>query len=408
MTLRDLLRKNFQMLFGQQWPALLGGIFIGFLNVFLFVFYQPWTTLDGILNWGNWALDNLGVINAEALSPLLRSGSVINFGLLFGAMMSALLASQFGVRVGPVSELVKGAVGGLLLGTGAVIARGCNIGGFFSGASAFSLAGLTMGVGLALGAVIGVIYLMWEADRAILRRQKPNDTIMPAPEKGKGNPPPPNPGPANSPLCRPRNLQVYAGALVFLALLAWAAAYGGFGFADRGVILLFGVILGVVMQRSRVCFAQAFREPFLSGRAEHTRAMLLALLISVIGFAIVKVTILEKADEFVRPTFWWGALLGGVIFGVGMVLAGGCGGGTIWRAGEGHVKLWVALLGYTLSASLVNEWLINTGLIDQLGEAVFLPNIIGWEWAVIALVAIIVLWFLWAQWNEITRRFAAL
>ena len=79
--------------------------------------------------------------------------------------------------------------------------------------------------------------------------------------------------------------------------------------------------------------------------------MLIALLISLAGFSIVKYTLLEKVDEFVRATYWMGALSGGVIFGVGMTIAGGCGAGTVWRAGEGHLTLWLTLICYTLSVS---------------------------------------------------------
>ncbi|MEK7784480.1 MAG: YeeE/YedE thiosulfate transporter family protein, partial [Chloroflexota bacterium] len=337
-----------------------------------------------------WCLYRLGVFASEADSPLLRSGSVINLGLLFGAMMAALLAGQFGVRVGPRSELVKGAVGGVLLGTGAVIARGCNVGGFFSATSAFGLNGLAMAVGLAVGAFVAARYLVWEAER--------------------GGPVTTAPAPAASThsAAQRRFPQPLVGAIVFLALLGAAIAYGFSGFADRAIILLFGVLLGVISQRSRVCFVQAFREPFLTGRTEHTRAMLLGLLVSVIGFALVKTVIFEKELEFVRPTFWAGSLIGGLIFGVGMVLAGGCGGGTIWRVGEGHVKLWLALITYVFSASLVNELLQRTGLRDRLGEAVFLPDLVGWNWAVLILVGVILLWYVLVRWNEATGKLAAM
>ncbi len=386
----ERLGEDYRTLFGRQWPVWVGGLLIGVVNVFLFIFYQPWTTLDGTLNWGDWSLYRLGVFASEADSPLLRSGSVINLGLLFGAMMAALLAGQFGVRVGPRSELVKGAIGGVLLGTGAVIARGCNVGGFFSATSAFGLNGLAMAVGLAAGAFVAARYLVWEAER--------------------GGPVTTEPAPAASThsAARRRLPQPLVGAIVFLALLGAAIVYGFSGFADRAIILLFGVLLGVISQRSRVCFVQAFREPFLTGRTEHTRAMLLGLLVSVIGFALVKTAIFEKELEFVRPTFWAGSLIGGLIFGVGMVLAGGCGGGTIWRVGEGHVKLWLALVTYVFSASLVNELLQRTGLRDRLGEAVFLPDRVGWNWAVLILIGVIGLWYVLARWNEATRKLAAM
>jgi len=385
------LREDYQMLFGRQWPVWVGGLLIGVVNVFLFIFYQPWTTLDGALNWGDWSLYHLGVLASEADSPLLRSGSVINFGLLFGSMMAALLASQFGVRVGPRSELVKGAVGGVLLGAGAAVARGCNIGGFFSATSAFGMNGLAMALGLAVGAFIGVRILMWESERSN------SGTTAPTASASSGND-----------AKQRRNLQPVYGLIVFIVLIGAAVAYGRSGFADRAIILLFGVLLGVISQRSRVCFVQAFREPFLTGRSEHTRAMLLGLLVSVIGFALVKTVIFEKELEFIRPTFWAGSLIGGSIFGVGMVLAGGCGGGTIWRVGEGHVKLWLALITYVFSASLTSEFLQRTGLRDKLGESLFLPDQVGWGSAVLILIGIIALWYVLARWNEITGKFTAI
>ncbi|MDR5695746.1 MAG: YeeE/YedE thiosulfate transporter family protein [Armatimonadota bacterium] len=388
MGVREKLREDYEALFRKQWPVWAGGLLIGIINVFLFLFSQPWTTLDGALNWGDWVLGRIGIVRTEALSPLLRSGSVINFGLLFGAMASALLAGEFGIRVGPRRELVKGLIGGLLLGTGAALARGCNIGGFFSATSALAASGLAMGVGLAAGAFLGTRYLLWEVEH-----------LAPAMAPVAGSAGPLAPG---------RTLQPYLGAAVLFGIILWAFLYGHLGYADRALILFFGLLLGIVCQRSRVCFVQAFREPFLTGDSRHTRAMLLGLLVSLVGFALVKTAIFEKAEEFVRPTFWVGSLLGGLIFGVGMVLAGGCGGGTIWRAGEGHVKLWVALTGYIFSASLVRDWLLRSGFQERLGTAVFLPEVLGWRGSFALLLGVLLLWYLVTAWNEATRKLATL
>lgn len=383
MTLGEKLREEYQTLFGREWPAWVGGLLIGLVNVFLFLFYQPWTTLDGALNWGDSILGRVGLVKADALSPLLRSGSVINLGLLLGALAASLLAGQFGLRLAPGRELLKGLVAGVLLGVGAAIARGCNLGGFFSATSAFSLSGVAMGLGLAGGAFLGTRYLLWETERL--------------PAAGSGP----------APLAPRVRVQPYLGVAVLLGLLVWALAYGRLGYDDRGVILLLGVLLGVISQRSRVCFVQAFREPFLTGDTRHTRAMLLALLVSMIGFALVKTVIPEKAAEFVRPTFWAGSLLGGVIFGVGMVVAGGCGGGAIWRAGEGQVKLWVTLAGYVFSSSLTRDWLVRSRLQERLGSAVFLPDLMGWVGALAALIFLLLVWYLLVRWNEATHKFAA-
>lgn len=387
LTLRARLAEDYQTVFGQEWPVWIGGLLIGVFNVFLFLFYQPWTTLDGVLNWGSWLWGTVGVLRPDEISPLVRSGSVVNLGLLFGAFAAALLAGQFGVRVGPRRELVKGAVGGLLLGTGAAIARGCNIGGFFSATSALSLSGLAMGAGLALGAFLAVRYLVWESER-LPAAATPVPSAVPRPVR--------------------RRRQSIVGAVAIAAILAAAAGYAAAGYPDRSVILLLGAVLGIVSQRSRVCFVQAFREPFLTGDTRHTRAMLLGLVVSIIGFALIKTAIDTKADDFVRPTFWIGGLLGGAIFGIGMVIAGGCGAGSIWRAGEGHVKLWLAVGGYVASAALVSEWLRRSGIAARLGQSVFLPDGLGWDGALVFLFAVIVIWYVLARWNEVTHRLASI
>ena len=182
-----------------------------------------------------------------------------------------------------------------------------------------------------------------------------------------------------------------------MALLCAGYLYGQLGHRPLAVFLLFGVAFGVVLQRSRFCLVSAFREPFLSGQSEHTRAAALALILSVIGFSILKATDLKDASEWVFPSFWSGALFGGALYGVGMVIAGG---GSIWRAGEGHIKLWVAVFFFAIGASMMRRWLVSTELIRQLGSAIFLPNFIGWATAISGVVALMALWYLLSGWNE--------
>jgi uncharacterized membrane protein YedE/YeeE len=175
---------------------------------------------------------------------------------------------------------------------------------------------------------------------------------------------------------------------------------GQLGHRPLAVFLLFGAAFGVVLQRSRFCLVSAFREPFLSGQSEHTRAPALALILSMIGFSILKATDLKDVTEWVFPSFWWGALCGGTLFGIGMVIAGGCGAGSIWRAGEGHIKLWVAVFFFAIGASMMRRWLVSTDLIRELGSAMFLPNLIGWASAIWGVVGLMMLWYLLSGWNE--------
>jgi uncharacterized membrane protein YedE/YeeE len=360
------------------------------VNVFLFAFDRPWTASDGLRHWGDWLLTGLRVVDRpDLVAPWLYSGSLLNLGVLAGGAAAALSAKEFAVRVPSGGELIKGAAGGALMGAGSVLAFGCNVGGFFSAISALSLAGFGMMIGLALGAFLGLRYLLWELEH---HPRWSEGRTRAADSGGPG-------APGRQPL---------AGALLLAALVAAPFVYGWAGYPKQGVFLLFGAAFGIVFQRSRFCLVRAFREPFMTGEASHTRAAALALSVSTVGFAILKYTDAKDRGEWVFAAAGVGAVLGGTLFGVGMTLAGGCGAGSIWRAGEGQVKLWAALACFALAASLTRPALMETGAIGTLGVAVFLPAVLGWGAALGLVVAVMLAWALAATWNEEARKFSAL
>jgi uncharacterized membrane protein YedE/YeeE len=291
------------------------------------------------------------------------------------------------VRVPVRGELVKGGIGGTLMGVGAVLAFGCNIGGFFSAVSALSLSGFGMMIGLGVGAVLGLRYLLWELSH------------RPAWTTGRGR--------SYGAAAREDSRQPWVGALLVLGLIAAPFVYARAGYPAQGVFLLFGAAFGVIFQRSRFCLVRAFREPFLTGDASHTRVAALAIVVSTLGFAILKFTDLKDKGDWVFPAAGAGALLGGALFGVGMTIAGGCGAGSIWRAGEGQVKLWVAVGCFALAASAARLALAHTGALGSLGAAVFLPAWLGWGGALVVTVAVMAAWAAAATWNEDSRKFSA-
>jgi len=384
------LSEQYAVLFGRPWSIWGSAVLVATVNVFLFAFDRPWTASDGMRNWGDWVLTGLGIVRRpDLLVPWLYSGSLLNGGVLLGGLVAALLSSEFAIRLPPRGELAKGAIGGLLMGVGAVLAFGCNIGGFFSATSALSLAGLAMMLGLGAGAILGLRYLVWETEHRP-RWSSGAGRVYLAPSHARAS------------------RQPWLGALLLVLLLATPAVYSRAGYVAQGVFLLFGVAFGVIFQRSRFCLVRAFREPFMTGDAEHTRAAALALVISTLGFAILKFTDLKDKSEWVFPAAGAGALAGGLAFGVGMTLAGGCGAGSIWRAGEGQVKLWAAIACFALGVSLTRLAAAQAGLLQQLGAAVFLPSAIGWGGAIGLVVLVMAAWALGATWNEETRRFSAL
>ena len=386
--MRGSFAPQYAALFARPWMVWGSGVLVATLNVFLFAFDRPWTASDGLRNWGDWVLSGVGLVRRpDLLAPWFYSGSLLNLGVIVGGAIAALLSKEFAIRVPARAELAKGAAGGLLMGVGAVLAFGCNIGGFFSATSALSLSGLGMMLGLGAGAFLGLRYLIWEVAHRPGWSWGGGRVYLQAGGRAAAS-------------------QPWAGAFVFCLVLATLFVYARAGYGTQGVFLLFGAAFGVIFQRSRFCLVRAFREPFMTGDAEHTRAAALALVVSMLGFAILKFTDLKDKTEWVFPAAGFGSLAGGLAFGVGMTLAGGCGAGSLWRAGEGQVKLWVAVACFALGASLVRLGAAQTGLLQKLGAAVFLPSLLGWAGAIVLIVAIAIGWAVLATWNEQTGRFS--
>ena len=385
--MRPVFVAQYEALFARPWPVWGAAILMAAANVFLFAFDRPFTASDGVRNWGDWVLTGLGVVRRpDLIAPWLYSGSLLNVGVVVGALIAALLSREFALRVPARGELTKGLVGGVLLGCGAMLALGCNIGGFFSAVSALSLSGLGMMLGLGAGAFLGIRYLMWEIEHRPDWSSGRARVFLPAAE-----------GTSRQPVI---------GLVLLAVLLVVPFLYSQQGHGARGLFLLFGAAFGVIFQRSRLCLVRAFREPFMTGDAEHTRAGALAIVIGMLGFTILKFTDLKDKGEWVFPAAGAGALLGGLVFGVGMVLAGGCGAGSIWRMGEGQVKLWAAVATFAVSASLARLVLTQTGFQQKLGVAVFMPAIFGWAGAVVLVVAVMLGWAALATWNEASGKFS--
>ena len=378
------LAAGYGAVFGRQWPAWVGGLLFGMLSIALFAWEKPWSVADGVRNWGDWLLNSVDITDTLIIDPHLYSTSVLNIGIIGGAFAAALLGRQFHVRGAPPWELFKGVIGGCLMGVGASLSFGCNIGGFFSATSALSLSGPMMMLGLLAGAIVGLKLLVWEVSYLELPAW-----MSRAGRAGSS-------GPSDT----WRKLQPLAGLGVLATGAILALVYDGLDYTTRAGLLGFGLVIGVIMQRTRFCFVRAFREPFMTGHADATKAVAIAVVISTVGFTWLKWSDIKDWDVFVRDSFWLGSLLGGFIFGVGMSLAGGCASGALWRAGEGHIKLWVAIACFALSASYFRVWLTDSGRVERLGEAVFLPDYIGWEMALGGVVALMAIWYVCMTWNE--------
>lgn len=114
--------------------------------------------------------------------------------------------------------------------------------------------------------------------------------------------------------------------------------------------IICGLLLGFVLQRGRFCVVGAYRDLLIAKDGRMFLATFIVIAIQSVGVYALRDT---GVIQFGNDGFpWLGTILGGFIFGIGMVLAGGCATGTWYRAGEGMIGSWVALFGYMLGAAI--------------------------------------------------------
>jgi len=159
------------------------------------------------------------------------------------------------------------------------------------------------------------------------------------------------------------------------------------------------------MHRSRFCFVRAFRCPFMTGEADMVRVVAMSLMIYGAGAAIIKWAWLKEPMIGVHHPFLFGSLGGGIVFGIGMILAGGCASSTLWRIGEGHLKLVVTLIGFSLANSITSKILIAYDFKDKLGKGIFMPDLFSWPLIIPIFIFFFMFWVFLAIWNEETEKF---
>jgi uncharacterized protein len=393
-----------------EWNPTATGAIVAFLSVLIMAWWRPWGAVGAIRNWGDWIIYGLnsvvgiesGILGFYDEAPkafLGSTGSVIGIGFIAGAFISACLGKDFAFRIPPHREKVKAVIAGILMGIGAALAGGCNVGGMYNAIGNLSASGFTMWIGLIGGVVLGLKLLYLEME------------YISWGDGGSGT------------INVPNALQNILG-LVALAAVIWGAyTYAGNEDSDY-IASLSGIImiaagLGYTMQRGRWCMVQGFREPHMTGDSTLAKSVALSIVLLAIGGAVLKYAVpiahggeavLHPAN-YVRGTFGWGSVVGGFVFGLGAMLAGGCGSGTLWRVGEGQVKLIMVVPFFGIANSLMVTWFKNFGPDEinleksgGLGSYVYLPDVMGYGGTLALIAFAMMVWYLIVTWNEDTNK----
>lgn len=205
-------------------------------------------------------------------------------------------------------------------------------------------------------------------------------------------------------MARPSLRQTALG-LAILVAMALVGFYLRSAAPDFALVWVFGLVFGFLLQRGRFCFASAFRDLFLLRDGRVMKGILAGLAVATFGFALVMFVYSPSfsrvpAQAHVFP-LGFHTLIAGVIFGVGMVVAGGCVSGNLYRSGEGYVTSWIAILGIMVGLSFVSatwNWWWRVSMANA--PLVWLPQKLGWTGGVgLTLLALLGI-FLLVQWWE--------
>jgi len=163
--------SGWRRIFRGSWPLFAAAIVLALLNgLTLLTRGQPWGITSAFTLWGSKIASGFGMdvaswgywqgANAAALeaSIFADSTTVLNIGIIVGAFIASAAGGLFKFTKITTGNFAASVIGGLMMGYGARLAFGCNIGAYFGGIASFSLHGYIWGI-LAMAGTFLALYL---------------------------------------------------------------------------------------------------------------------------------------------------------------------------------------------------------------------------------------------------------
>ncbi|MEL4244142.1 selenium metabolism membrane protein YedE/FdhT [Shewanella xiamenensis] len=323
------------------WAPMPAVIAAGILSTYYFGLTGTfWAVTGEFTRWGGHLLQLVGanpetwgyfkVIGLQG-SPLDRIDGMMIIGMFGGCITAALWANNVKLRM-PQSRIriAQALIGGIIAGFGARLAMGCNLAAFFTGIPQFSLHAWFFALATAAGSYFGARFTLLPMFRIPVKLKKVDKASSVKQDENQAR----------------RRFRI--GMLVFAAIIGWGLLTM-FNAPKLGIAMLCGVGFGLLIERAQICFTSAFRDMWITGRTHMAKAIILGMAVSAIG-------IYSYVQLGVPPKIMWAgpnAVIGGLLFGFGIVLAGGCETGWMYRAVEGQVHFWWVGLGNVLGSTLL-------------------------------------------------------
>jgi len=325
------------------WSPIPAVIALGVLSTYYFgITGTYWAVTGEFTRWGGHFLQlfNIDVstwgyykiMNIKG-SIFTRVDGVMIIGMFAGCIAAAFWGNNVKFRL-PINSIriAQALIGGIIAGFGARLGMGCNLASFFTGIPQFSFHAWVFTAFMIVGVYFGVKVALHPLLQSKIKMQKVTSAkILEHNQK------------------KVKNFFIF-GTLVFIAIIFWSL-YLIFvvNSAKLGMAMFFGSLFGIIIAKAQVCFTSAFRDIFTTGRSELAKAIIIGMVVATLGvFAFITLGQTAKI-------MWAGpnVVIGGFLFGFGIVLAGGCECGWMYRAVEGQVHFWIVGVGNIIGSTLL-------------------------------------------------------
>lgn len=328
----------------KYWNPVVAVIAAGLISAYYFgITGTYWAVTGEFTRWGGHILNTLGVnvsewsyfklIGLEG-TVFTRIDGVMILGMFAGCISAALWANNVKWRNQPHKKrIIQALIGGALAGFGARLAMGCNLASLFTGIPQFSVHAWFFTLATAVGTYFGVKVTLLPMFRVKLTLKRGSAELKESDPKQA-------------------NRRFWIGMIIFISYLS-ASLYVMQSSIKLGFAMLCGLAFGLLIERAQICFTSAFRDLWVTGRSYMAKAIIFGIIAGTIGvFSYVQLGVTPKI-------MWAGpnAIIGGLLFGFGIVLAGGCETGWMYRSMEGQVHfMWVGVGNVVGSTLLAYYW----------------------------------------------------
>ncbi len=168
---------------------------------------------------------------------------------------------------------------------------------------------------------------------------------------------------------------------------------------------IIGALMGAVVQRSKFCIAAACHSIVTTRDMTQTRSYAMALFVAILGTQILYKTgyvDISYSIYLSSPFTWLSYIVGGFIFGVGIVYAGGCASRILVRSAEGNLGGLVSVMAFIFSSG-ATLWGITAKLrVDYFNRLTvdmssqYIPEILNGipSWIVIVAIEVVLVVFM--------------